>query len=174
MKNENGSPRWQLVEVWGDTADTRHLAWAIVLGVGISLPAFLLASRVLASFVSSPELARAYGMLAGLGGCVLAGVLCAVLFKPKRVVVEGEAADPYWRQEVLAKLAEQTGDLGRVADLPPAVVREMKELGLYDLFLDYETTSAKAKAAGDDQPPHPAAPHPQPPSATAAHRKGTT
>ena len=152
MGTENAlpRPRWQLVEVWGDTADTRHLTWAIVLGIGISLPAFLLASRVLTSYVASPDLAKAYAMLAGLGGCILAGVLCAVLFKPKRVVAEGEAADPFWRQEVLAQLAEQTGDLGSVADLPPAVAREMKELGIYKLFLEYEKNHSIAKAVTED------------------------
>ncbi|MDM0108583.1 hypothetical protein QTH97_26795 [Variovorax sp. J22R24] len=152
MKSESGLPRWQLVEVWGDTADVRHLAWAIVLGIGISLPAYLLAARVLTAFVSSPELAKAYGMLAGLGGCVVAGVMCALLFKPKRVVVEGEAADPFWRQEVLAKLAEQIGDLGSVADLPPGVVQEMKELQIYDLFLDYEKSNRIEKPSTDEPP----------------------
>lgn len=150
MKNEKRLPNWQLVEVWGDTADVKHLAWAIVLGIGISLPAYFLAGRALTAFVSSPELARAYGMLAGLGGCVLAGVLCALLFKPKRVVVEGEAADPMWRQEVLAKLAEQTGDLGSVADLPPAVVQEMKELQIYDLFLEYEKSKHIERQSSDE------------------------
>lgn len=150
MKTANGLPPGQLVEIWGDTVDVQHLAWAIVLGIGISLPAFLLATRVLASVVSSPELARAYAMLAGLVGCVLAGVLCAVLFKPKRVVVEGKAADPFWRLEVLTKLAEQTGDLGRMADLPPAVVQEMKDLEIYDLFLDFEKSGQATKLPGNE------------------------
>lgn len=149
MGSDNTLPstQRQLVEVWGDTADTRHLAWAIVLGIGISLPAFLLASRVLTGYVASPELAKAYAMLAGLAGCILAGVVCTLLFKPKRVVIEGEAADPVWRQEVLAKLAEETGGLGSVADLPPSVVHEMQELGIYQLFLDYETQQKQAKTA---------------------------
>jgi hypothetical protein len=147
MKTDKGLPRRQLVEVWGDTADVTHLAWSIVLGIGISLPAFLLASRLLRSVVSSPDLARAYAMLAGLGGCVLAGVVCAILFKPKRVVVEGAEVDPFWRQEVLTKLHEQTGDLGRVADLPASVVQEMKELQIYDLFVDYENAARLASNA---------------------------
>ena len=171
MKNESRPPRWQLVEVWGDTADTRHLAWAIVLGIGISLPAYLLAARVLASFVSSPELAKAYGMLAGLAGCVLAGLICTVLFKPKRTVVEGHEATPFWREEVLAKLEEQSGHLGSVADLPPEVVQEMKELEIYDLFLDYETSKRNARpSAGEVR--RPALASSQQPGAIAAQIKG--
>ncbi|MGV8248448.1 hypothetical protein ACV33N_31510, partial [Pseudomonas aeruginosa] len=69
----------------------------------------------------------AYAMLAGLAGCVLAGVICARLFPPKREVVEHSAShDPAWRAEVLAELAAQPGGLGTLADLPPAVVKELK------------------------------------------------
>ena len=38
------------------------------------------------------------------------------------------------RAEVLAELAAQPGGLGTLADLPPAVVKELKELDLYELF----------------------------------------
>lgn len=134
MRSDSASPPRQLVEVWGDTADTRHLAWAIVIGIGISLTGFLIASRILVAHVSSPELARAYAMLAGLAGCVLSGVICAFIFQPKREVVEGAASDPAWREQVVAELAEEHGGLGNIADLPPVVVQEMKELEIYELF----------------------------------------
>ena len=55
--------RWRLVEIWGDTADLGHLGWSIVIGVAVSLAGYLVASRVLASAVGTPELARAYAML---------------------------------------------------------------------------------------------------------------
>ena len=74
-------------------------------------------------------------MLAGLAGCVLAGVICARIFPPKRVVTEMDmSTDPAWRAEVLRELEAQPGGLGTVADLPPAVVQELKELKLYELF----------------------------------------
>jgi hypothetical protein len=130
------------VEVWGDTADQGHLAWSIGIGVVVSLTGFLIANKVLKASIASPELARAYAMLAGLAGCVAAGVLCAFLFAPKREVVEGTGADAFWREAVLAKLAAQYGSLGLVTDLPPAVVKEMKELQLYDLFANYKPASA--------------------------------
>ncbi len=50
-------------------------------------------------------------------------------------MVEHSAShDPAWRAEVLAELAAQPGGLGTLADLPPAVVKELKELDLYELF----------------------------------------
>lgn len=126
---------WRLAEVWGDTVDLRHLAWAIAIGTGISVLGFYLASRWLATVVESRQLAHAYAMLAGLAGCVIAGVICARAFPPKREVTELDTSnDPEWRREVLEELARQPGGLGTVQDLPPAVVQELKELKLYELF----------------------------------------
>ncbi|MBO0987978.1 hypothetical protein INR38_04815 [Delftia sp. SD018] len=128
---------WRLAEVWGDTVDLRHLAWAIAIGTGISVLGFYLASRWLATVVESRQLAHAYAMLAGLAGCVIAGVICARAFPPKREVTELDTSnDPEWRREVLEELARQPGGLGAVQDLPPAVVQELKELKLYELFAD--------------------------------------
>lgn len=126
-----------LVEVWGDTVDIRHLAWSVALGVAISLGAFALANRVLSNYVPDAAMSRAYAMLVGLGGCLLAGAVCAKLFKPKREVVE-EASDLARRDEVLDQLAAEAGGLGSVADLPADVAAEMKELGLYDVFAAHE------------------------------------
>ncbi|XDF37079.1 hypothetical protein RBH89_08510 [Paracidovorax avenae] len=126
---------WRLAEVWGDTVDLRHLAWSIAIGIGISVAGLFLASRWLATVVESKQLAHAYAMLAGLAGCVAAGVICARAFPPKREVTELDTpTDPAWRREVLEELAAQPGGLGTVADLPPVVVQELKELKLYDLF----------------------------------------
>lgn len=128
---------WRLAEVWGDTVDLRHLAWAIAIGTGISVLGFYLASRWLATVVESRQLAHAYAMLAGLAGCVIAGVICARAFPPKREVTEQDTSnDPEWRREVLEELARQPGGLDTVQDLPPAVVQELKELKLYELFAD--------------------------------------
>ena len=128
---------WRLAEVWGDTVDLRHLAWAIAIGTGISVLGFYLASRWLATVVESRQLAHAYAMLAGLAGCVIAGVICARVFPPKREVTELDTSNDHeWRREVLEELARQPGGLGTVQDLPPAVVQELKELKLYELFAD--------------------------------------
>jgi hypothetical protein len=143
---------WQLIEVWGDTTDVQHLAWSIGIGIVVSITGFLLANWWLSGHIDKPELARAYAMLAGLAGCILSGVICAILFTPKREVVEGAAADPFWREEVLAKLAEETGDLGSVLDLPPAVVQEMKELQIYDLFASYKGVESTASSELAHQP----------------------
>lgn len=145
-----GSP---LVEVWGDTANPRHLACAIVIGGALSLAAFAIASRILTELVRTPELARAYAMLAGLAGCVLAGFICACLFTPKRVVTEdsrteaSSATAAAAREQALDRLAEESGGLGTMADLPAATVQELRELQLYELFAARERGAMAASQA---------------------------
>jgi hypothetical protein len=135
-----------LVEVWGDTVDIRHLAWSVALGIGISLGAFFSANYFLALYVHDAAMTRAYAMLVGLAGCLIAGAVCAKLFKPKRVVVD-QASDTARREEVLDQLAAEAGGLGFVADLPLPVVIEMKELGLHDVFFKHERRIEASKRA---------------------------
>jgi len=142
MSELHAVPRRDLVEVWGDTVALPHLAGAIAIGAVVSLVFYFAASRTLVAVVSTPALARAYAMLAGLAGCVIAGVICARLFPPKRTVTEGTDADPAARRAVLDRLAEEVGDLGAVHDLPDVVAQEMKELRIYDLFAERETPAA--------------------------------
>lgn len=136
-----------LVEVWGDTVATQHLAWSVLLGIAISLGAFEIGRLVLASFVHDVAIARAYAMLIGLGGCLLAGAICAVLFKPKRTVIE-HAAGGAERDEALRQLAEASGGLGSASDLSASARAEMEELGLLDLFASYDASPERARAGG--------------------------
>ncbi|WP_314915056.1 hypothetical protein [Pseudomonas helleri] len=127
----------ELYEVWGDTVDVRHLVYAILIGAIVSLSAFFTAQHFLLEWVASAQMARAYAMLVGIVGCLVGGAISASLFKPKRHVVEHEA-DPAWRSQILKDLQSEFGDLGRLADLPSETIAELKEMDLYELFVDYE------------------------------------
>jgi hypothetical protein len=129
-----------LYEVWGDTVDGRHLVYAIGIGAVVSLSAFFIAQHLLLHWIASVQMARAYAMLIGIVGCLTGGAISAVLFKPKRNVVESQA-DPAWRAQVLVDLQNEFGDLGRLADLPPATIAELREMDLYDLFEQHERTA---------------------------------
>ena len=147
MKQES-----QLMEVWGDTVDRRHLALAIVIGSVIALAGFVASRAMLRQVVADQALAASYAMLVGLAGCVIAGVICAKLFPPKRQIVE-ESEDPSWRESAMEELATGTAGLGRLADLPPSVIAELKDVGLYDTFAQRE----RAEAATDATSSTPAA-----------------
>ena len=133
-------------EVWGDVVDIRQLAVAVVIGAVISVGTFLLASNMFASMVASKDIGRAYAMLAGLAGCVVSGILCAKLFAPKRIVVD-EGADEQWRSTAIDELVKESGATGATAELPPAVVDEMKELGFYAAFVAHDDHQVVQKEA---------------------------
>jgi hypothetical protein len=135
-------------EVWGDTVDLRHLGWSVVLGIGISIGAFFLGKRVLSAFVADAALTRAYAMLVGLAGCLIAGTICAFLFKPKRLVVE-HTTDESERMHVLQQLAAESGGLGSVEDLSPSARAEMEELGLLELFESASKNAVQVQVQGD-------------------------
>lgn len=139
----------RLYEVWGDTVDERDLALAILIGAVVSVGAFLAAQALLLRWLDTPQMARAYAMLVGIVGCLLAGTLSACLFKPKRIVSQHQA-DPTQRAQLLDELREEFGDLGRLVDLPAAAVAELKEIGLYDLFAEEE----RRRGATQPQPVH--------------------
>lgn len=127
-----------LAEVWGDTVDLKHLAWAVILGVSIGVAAFEAGQWLLASIVHDAAIVRADAMLVGLGGCLVAGVVSAVLFKPKRVVRE-HAVDESERIAVLDQLANEWGGIGALAELSASARAELEALGLLELFVTYES-----------------------------------
>ncbi|WP_246165044.1 hypothetical protein [Pigmentiphaga aceris] len=140
----------QLMEIWGDTVDRRHLALAILIGGAIAMAGFIASRALLRQVVADQAMAASYAMLVGLGGCLIAGIICAKLFAPKRQIIE-EGEDPSWRESAMDELATDTGGLGRLADLPPEVIAEMKDVGLYDIFAQRER-AADAAAASSSTP----------------------
>jgi hypothetical protein len=138
-----GAPT-HFVELWGDVVDTRHLAASVAISAVISVGTYLIAGRIFAPLAPTPALAKAYAMLAGLGGCVASGAICAKLFPPKRDVVD-EAVDPHWRDEALAQLESETGTLGDFASLSPVTLAELKEVGLYETFVAAPAPAGHAK-----------------------------
>jgi hypothetical protein len=144
-RSETSASGLHLAEIWGDVVDVHHLGIAIIIGSVISVGTFLIAVQILGSIAPVAAIGRAYAMLAGLGGCVLSGVICARLFAPKREVLE-TVADPRWRDEAMDELVQETGSVGHAADLSQVTIDEMKELGLYDTFTSYEKQHAEAEA----------------------------
>jgi hypothetical protein len=139
-------PKYHLAEVWGDVVDLRQLLQAVMVGAVISVGTYRIAKAILWGVVGTPDLARAYALLGGLIGCVAGGVVCALLFPPKRKVVE-DSLDQTWRREAIAEAAAEEGGLGAIDDLSAPYVQEMKELGLFDAFAAYEAEGQSASGA---------------------------
>ncbi|WP_280421424.1 hypothetical protein [Nocardia carnea] len=133
----------QYLEVWGDTVVGRHLAVSVVIGVGLSLAALLLSNWAFSSFVTNESLADAYALLVGIAGCVVAGVICGRLFRPKRIVVT-DASEDAAVGEVIATLREERQGLGSLDDLPDHTRRELDDLGLRPRFAAAERENTEA------------------------------
>lgn len=132
MKND------RLLEVWNDTVDSHHLIGALIIGAAVSLGTFWAAYAILSMIVDEPQMARTYAMLFGIIGCVLGGTICAILFRPKREVLE-DTVDSSDLQQVLATLYADYGGSGRLAELPESVRAELRELELEEAFQIFES-----------------------------------
>ncbi|WP_193608240.1 hypothetical protein [Nocardioides lijunqiniae] len=135
-----------LVEVWGDTVDERHVKIAVALGVLLSVPSFLGARELFTSTMDNQDLARTYAMLTGLAACLVAAVISARLFEPKRIVTERQL-DPEEQVAAAMELAQLPLGLGTLDSLSESEQEEMRRLGLYDVFAEAERRTA-AQAAG--------------------------
>lgn len=137
----------ELSEVWGETVALRNLTLALLISCPTTLATFLVARWFLESNVKDQAQAGTYSLLVGLLAVVVSAVLCARLFPPQRVVTTSAAEESSTLEEALRELAAAEGGLGAVADLPPEVQDEMRELGLYEAFAAAE----KAEAARDHE-----------------------
>ena len=137
----------QLLDVWNDTVDPRHLIGGIAIGVGIAVPAYLLADHFFASN-GDEALGHSYALLIGIVGCIVGAVIAGLLFKPKRVITTS-AADTRNRQEVIDEIVEEYGELGDPRELGSATQAEVRALGLFDALVDNH--EARAQEKGKEQ-----------------------
>ncbi|GAA4685491.1 hypothetical protein [Gordonia humi] len=135
----------RLAEVWGDVVDRRNVAFAVVLGIIISVPAFLGSQAILTAVMENTSLARTYAMLIGLGACLCVGVVCARLFPPVRIFRE-ETIGTTEQEAAIAALRSAPNGLGSVDELKPDECAELEAMGLYDLFAEAEATQKREPA----------------------------
>lgn len=136
-----------LADAWGDTVNLKHLGMGIVIGVICGIGSFTLGQKIFTTYLldTTPQLLKAYALLAGIVGCLLAAVITANLFKPKRTVSE-EEFNVEDRINVLRELhvdlAQEAEDLKSV---PPEIIEEMKQLKIYDLFAGKDSSAGKGE-----------------------------
>lgn len=121
------------LEVWGDTVSSKHLLWSILMGVGFATTVFLTAQWLLGRLGTDPAMVGSYSLLIGLAACVTVAVICARLFKPKRTLVETDVGTDS-RESAMDSIEAEIGPIGDPDQFPPAVLEEVKMLGLYDDF----------------------------------------
>ena len=132
-------------DIWGDTVNLKHLAGGLGIGVVLGLGFYIVGVNVLQTY--NPKLPvnlmKAYALLIGIVGCLLAAVISAKLYSPKRILKQGEFSDED-RIAVLNELqVDREKEKEELKQVGPECVAEMKELQLYDLFTG-QTENQKA------------------------------
>ena len=132
-----------LVEVWGDTVNFKSMLFAIVIGSVVSTGAFLLAKFFLSSSSGDTTLLNGYAMLIGLGGCLLSGFICSIMFKPARTVISSQEDNSENVKAFIVDLIKDDPNYTSVDDLPAEVKEELNLLQLMTVFQEAEETAKK-------------------------------
>lgn len=133
-KGRSSSP--VLADIWGDTVDLRHLGGALIIGAVLGFAFFKGGLTVIKGQYPAiqPSLQNALALLVGIVGCLLAAVISAKLFPPKRALSEQSLSEEERRkvlEELQLDLAQEARDM---KTLPPEIQAEMKELRLDAVF----------------------------------------
>ncbi|MEJ2206119.1 MAG: hypothetical protein P8170_18645 [Gemmatimonadota bacterium] len=129
----------QLVNIWGDAVDLRELLIGLAIGSAFGYAAYVLAFGALTRYfpAQGEALIKGYALLGGIVGCVVAAVLIGLFVSPKRHVraADDDATD---RTDLLRTLGlDPEEERQALEDASPKLIREMKQLQVYDLFADF-------------------------------------
>jgi 2C-methyl-D-erythritol 2,4-cyclodiphosphate synthase len=130
----------QFAEVWGDTLVLKELFLSAVLGIALTMAGYLIGVSYFAGIKGlSKSLITGYALMTGIVGCVAAGVIASMLYKPKRTV-----EDMIVQEDIAAVL--KAGDMTleeetlAMNNLDKQVLAEMQELNL-QVLLDLRTST---------------------------------
>ncbi|GHU08064.1 hypothetical protein FACS1894158_17060 [Betaproteobacteria bacterium] len=125
-----------LAEIWGDTVNMKHLFGAMLIGVVLGFSFYWTGLQVVRSYYPNIQasLSQAVALLVGIVGCLLAAVISAKLFPPKRSLTEQESTEED-RARILHELqVDITQEAADIKDMPQDILDEMRELQLDKLF----------------------------------------
>ncbi|MEK5205821.1 hypothetical protein [Psychrobacillus sp. FSL H8-0510] len=121
------------LEILGDTILPNQLLFAVLISVGISLGGYNIGLWLLPS-IASESMVASYSLLIGILGSVFSLVLCSILFKPKRILVEEETSSKSMRQ-VFEDLQLDPLEELELIENDPITKKELEEFGVLNSFL---------------------------------------
>ncbi|MHA6250858.1 hypothetical protein [Oceanobacillus sp. CAU 1775] len=129
------------VEVIGDTVYGKHLIFTIAISISASLIGYLIGSQIFPLFAPE-QMIRSYSLMLGIAGSLLALVINTFLFKPKRTLNEvPNTSDEL--EEVYKKLGLDMEVERESIMNDPVIMQEMKEQGIYEMFIKNEEDKQK-------------------------------
>lgn len=137
----------EYMEVWGDTVRGKHLAIGVCVGIVFALIGLLGGRFVLDSMGVSPVMAKTWSLVTGLVGCILCGVVVAILFKPARTVT-ADSSDAQRIKDTVAELAANPQGLGTLDQVTQKSREELAQSGLDVWFTDRNDGKGTNHAVG--------------------------
>lgn len=128
--NKDKQPSY--VEVIGDTVLGKHLIITIIISVFLSLGFFYLGKFIFPK-VAPENMVQSYSLLLGIAGSLIALLVNALLFRPKRKLLETSGTTEEL-SIIYKNLQLDLEDEQESITNDPVTMEEMKEQGIYDMF----------------------------------------
>jgi len=120
------------LEVLGDTVVPSSILLSVVISMTCSIGGYFIGKNIFPS-IAEPKMVASYSLLLGIGGSVLALIVCAKLFKPSRILKEeGSSIEGF--QEILRDMQVDAKEEYELIVNDPVTRKEMEELGILDTF----------------------------------------
>lgn len=126
------STKQEYIEILGDTVVPSRILLSVIISIALSIGGYFLGKNIFPS-IADAKMVASYSLLLGIGGSVLALVICARLFKPSRILTEAETTTE-GLEEILRDLQADPQDEYELINNDPVTKKEMEELGILDTF----------------------------------------
>lgn len=126
----------EFVEILGDTVSPNHVLYSIIISIILGLGGFLIGMNIFPAFADE-KMVASYSLLLGIGGCVVALILCASLFHPKRILTETETI-LYDKSGLIQDLQVDFKEEYEVLKNDAITRKEMEDLKIKNLFIQNE------------------------------------
>ncbi|MCZ2258201.1 hypothetical protein KSU66_06825 [Sporosarcina sp. G11-34] len=129
---ENNKGNKPYLEILGDTIKPNSLLLAILLSAGTSLGCYNIGLWLFPS-IASENMVASYSLLLGITGSVLSLIICSILFKPHRILIEEETSAENMRQVFEDLQLDPLEELALIEN-DPVTKKELEELGMLNSF----------------------------------------
>jgi hypothetical protein len=125
------------VEVWEDTVSIRDLVYSILLSLVLGFVFYLLCYRIISKVEGIDQnLLKGYSLIGGVIGCILAGIISSIIFKPKRIIEDSTTTS----EDILSVIKDHNISLEQekefINQLDKETIEELKDAGLYDKIIN--------------------------------------
>lgn len=133
MKKDDISNPSTYLEILGDTVSPTHVIFSTIISIVLGLGGFLVGNKIFPT-IAEEKMVASYSLLLGIGGCVIALILCAFLFRPKRILIESQLVRKN-SEDILKDLQVDPKEEYEAIINDTLIKKEMADLKILDIFI---------------------------------------